>query len=472
MLFNSIAFLLFFPIVCVLYFAIPASRVHARNALLLAASYYFYMNWEPAYALLLLSSTIITYLAALGIGHFEEKRAKKFCLVSSIVLNLAILFLFKYYNFLASNIETVLRMSGLGIDMPEFTLLLPVGISFYTFQALGYSIDVYRGTTKVERNFATYALFVSFFPQLVAGPIERSNNLLPQFKQPHRFNYDEVMAGVRMMVWGYFMKLVLADRCGIYVDTIFNNLEHHNGGSYLVASFLFPFQIYGDFAGYSLIAIGVARVLGFRLMENFHRPYFACSVGEFWHRWHISLSTWFKDYVYIPLGGNRVKRSRQYFNLLVTFVVSGIWHGANWTFLCWGGLHGVLLCIEKALGIGKKQYSGFSKFCHWLITFILVCFAWIFFRANNLHDAVTVITGLFCRIGIPDISFAMFTDLCLAGFAIAVLIVKELAEECGWNVHIAESRSWLVRHSYLVFMIALIILLGVLGGDQFIYFQF
>ena len=472
MLFNSIAFLLFFPIVCVLFFCVPASQVRARNLLLLLASYYFYMNWQPAYALLLLTSTLVTYLAALGIARFPDRGRKKACLVGSLVLNLAILFLFKYYNFLATNVEALLHATGTGIDIPEFGLLLPVGISFYTFQAFGYSIDVYRGDTQAERHFPTYALFVSFFPQLVAGPIERSRNLLPQFKQQHRFDYESVMAGVRLMVWGYFVKLVLADRCGIYVDTIFNNIDKHNGGSYLLASLLFPFQIYGDFAGYSLIAIGVARVLGFRLMENFHRPYFACTVGEFWHRWHISLSTWFKNYVYIPLGGNRVGRLRNYFNLLVTFVVSGIWHGANWTFFLWGTLHGLLLCIEKALGIGKQRFTGFRRFCHWAVTFALVCFAWILFRANPLHDAITVVSGIFCQAGLPDVSFAMFTDLCLAALAIGVVLLKEMAEEFHWNVQVAESPSWLVRHSYLVLLIACILLFGVLGGDQFIYFQF
>lgn len=469
MLFNSIAFLLFFPIVCALYFCIPAQHVRARNMLLLAASYYFYMNWEPTYALLLLTSTAVTYLAALGIDRFEEKHWKKWCLVSSLVLNLAILFLFKYYNFLASNVEAMLQASGLGIELPEFGLLLPVGISFYTFQALGYSIDVYRGTTKVERDFTTYALFVSFFPQLVAGPIERSNNLLPQFKATHLFDYERVMAGVRLMVWGYFMKLVLADRCGIYVDAIFNHVDEHNGGSYLVASLLFPFQIYGDFAGYSLIAIGVARILGFRLMENFRRPYFACTVGEFWHRWHISLSTWFKDYVYIPLGGNRVGQMRNYFNLLVTFMVSGIWHGANWTFFCWGTLHGLLLCMEKALGINKRKYSGVTKFCHWVVTFVLVCLAWILFRANNLHDAVTVITGIFTNPGVPKPEFAIFIAI---GLAMTVLLTKEFNDEYNWRPRFAESSSWLVRHIYLILMIVYIILFGVLGGDQFIYFQF
>ena len=469
MLFNSIAFLLFFPILCALYFCIPASQLRLRNLLLLVASYYFYMNWDPAYALLLLTSTVITYLAALGIGYFKEKRKKKICLVSSLVLNLAILFLFKYFNFLAMNIETALQASGLAVNMPKFALLLPVGISFYTFQALGYSIDVYRGTVKIERDFPTYALFVSFFPQLVAGPIERSQNLLPQFKQQHRFDYDAVMSGVKLMVWGYFMKLVLADRCGIYVDTIFNNVDKHNGGSYLVASLLFPFQIYGDFAGYSLIAIGVARVLGFRLMENFHRPYFACTIGEFWHRWHISLSTWFKDYVYIPLGGNRVGKLRNYFNLLITFVVSGIWHGANWTFLCWGTINGILLCIEKAFGISKQKYTGAKKSFHWAATFVLVCFAWILFRANNLSDAVSVVTGIFTNLGTPKPEYANFMAI---GLAMTVLFTKEFADEFNWKIRVADSKSWLVRHIYLIIMIAYIILFGVLGGDQFIYFQF
>ncbi|WP_337569061.1 MBOAT family O-acyltransferase [Hallella sp.] len=427
------------------------------------------MNWQPAYALLLLTSTFVTYIAALGIGCFENRRKKKICLVSSLVLNLAILFLFKYYNFLSSNISMGLEACGLKIDIPEFGLILPVGISFYTFQALGYSIDVYRGTTKVERDFVTYALFVSFFPQLVAGPIERSNNLLPQFKQLHRFDYEAVMSGVKLMAWGYFMKLALADRCGIYVDAIFNNVDKHNGGSYLVASLLFPFQIYGDFAGYSLIAIGVARVMGFRLMENFRRPYFATSVGEFWHRWHISLSTWFKDYVYIPLGGNRVGRLRNYFNLLVTFVISGIWHGANWTFFLWGTLHGILLCIEKALGIGKQKFTGINKFFHWAVTFVLVCLAWILFRANSLSDAMMVIKGIFTNPGVPKPEYANFIAI---GMAMTILLIKEFADEYQWPVRVADSKSWIVRHVYLVMMIAYIILFGVLGGDQFIYFQF
>lgn len=355
MLFNSLHFLFFFPIVCIIYFLIPTLKW--RNLFLLCASYYFYMNWEPVYALLLLSSTFITYLAAIGIDKYKERRKRRMFLTGSLILNLGVLFLFKYYNFAAENIAILFDKLGLSIHIPEFQLLLPVGISFYIFQALGYSIDVYRGKTNVEKNFFTYALFVSFFPQLVAGPIERSTNLLQQFKHKLPFSYEKVMTGLRIMLWGYFLKLVLADRCGIYVDAIFNNVEHHNGGSYLIASFLFPFQIYGDFAGYSLTAIGAAKVMGFNLMENFRRPYFATTVTDFWHRWHISLSTWFKDYVYIPLGGNRVSKWRCYFNIMTTFIVSGIWHGANWTFIVWGTIHGLLQCIERYLGWNLAKFN-------------------------------------------------------------------------------------------------------------------
>ena len=470
MLFNSIAFLVFFPVVCLLYFVIPSDKIGLRNIFLLIASYYFYMNWEPIYALLLFASTTITYSAAIGINHSKIKPLKKLYLICSLVLNLAILIVFKYYNFITTNIDIVLQGCGLGINMPKFGLLLPVGISFYTFQALGYSIDVYRGKVKVEHNFLTYALFVSFFPQLVAGPIERSNNLLPQFKEKHKVDYDRIMSGFRLMVWGFFMKLVLADRCATYVDVIFNHISVHNAGSYLIASILFPFQIYGDFAGYSLIAIGVAKVLGFRLMENFHRPYFACTIGEFWHRWHISLSTWFKDYVYIPLGGNRVARSRCYFNLLVTFIVSGIWHGANWTFFCWGGIHGLLLCAEKALGINKNKYSGGVKFLHWTITYILVCFAWIFFRANNLADAFEIISGIILNLEYPnEMQYGIFLAIAAA---LVLLTCKELSEEFEWKWTKTFIHSQITGHLYFIFLIAYIILFGIFRGDQVIYFQF
>lgn len=370
---------------------------------------------------------------------------------------------------MADSVSLLLENANIALPIPKFSLLLPVGISFYTFQALGYSIDVYRGTTNTEKNFFTYALFVSFFPQLVAGPIERSSNLLPQFKEKQIFNYDNIMSGVRMMIWGYFLKLALADRCGAYVDAVFNNVDQHNGGSYLIASLLFSFQIYGDFAGYSLVAIGVAKVMGFRLMNNFCRPYLSASVTEFWRRWHISLSTWFKDYVYIPLGGNRVGKARNYFNLLITFIISGLWHGANWTFAVWGFLHGIILCIEKYLGFAKQQVSGLRRLWHWLMTFSIVCLAWIFFRANTLNDAIIVIKGIFTNIEIPYLRLADFLAIAMA---LSILVFKECKDEFKWNIYIANSQNWLIRHLYIVLAITYLILFGVLNGDQFIYFQF
>lgn len=434
---------------------------------MLSASYYFYMNWEAVYALLLFSNTLITYLSALGITKYPKH--KKTCLIASLFLNLGILFFFKYYNFAAENLTLLFSQLGMSLQMPNFNFLLPVGSSFYIFQALGYSIDVYRGKTVAEKDFFTYALFVSFFPQLVAGPIERSTNLLPQFKEQHSFSYENVMLGIRLMLWGYFLKLVLADRCALYVDPVFNNVSYHNGGSFLLASLFFPFQIYGDFAGYSLTAIGAAKIMGFNLMENFRRPYFATTVTDFWHRWHISLSTWFKDYVYIPLGGNRVSTARCHFNIMTTFIVSGIWHGANWTFIIWGTIHGVLQCIEKWLGWSKAQWNISGKAIHWALTFCVVCLAWIFFRANTLADAFQIIKGIFTNFGVPYMRVADFLAIALA---LSVMFTKELIDEYNLKIRISDSPVWLVRHLYITIMIAFIILMGVLNGDQFIYFQF
>jgi len=351
-------------------------------------------------------------------------------------------------------------------------LLLPVGISFYTFQALGYTIDVYRGTTKAERDLPTYALFVSFFPQLVAGPIERSGHLLPQFREKHVCQYEQVMAGLKLMVWGYFLKLVLADRCGLYVDAIFSHVDKHNGGSYLLASLLFPFQIYGDFAGYSCIAIGTSRILGFRLMDNFRRPYFARTVGEFWHRWHISLSTWFRDYVYIPLGGNRVGHVRLYFNLIVTFVVSGLWHGANWTFLCWGALHGLFVCLERLLGLGSRRFSRAGRLLQTLATFLLVSFAWILFRADSVSDFIWIVSGIFNQFGMPYVQDVGWGVVMASFAAIAMVLAKDLTAECDWKWVCSLRGSTLAQCTYLAALIALISLLGVFGSNQFIYFQF
>ena len=469
MLFNSLNFLLFFPVVCLAYFAIPARTGRVRNGMLLAASYYFYMNWHAEYALLLLATTVVTYVAAIGVERGGNAQRRRIWFASGCVLALTGLFVFKYSGFVADNVEQLLSALGIGIALPDFALLLPVGISFFTFQALGYLIDVHRGTTKAETDFMTFALFLSFFPQLVAGPIERSSNLLPQFRERHTVDYERVMAGVEMMVWGYFLKLALADRCAIYVDAVYNAQTIQSGIAYTVASVLFTFQIYGDFAGYSLIAIGASRVLGFRLMDNFRAPYLSASLGEFWQRWHISLSTWFRDYVYIPLGGNRRGRLRCYLNLLVTFTVSGIWHGASWTFAAWGVLHGTGLCIEKALGIAKKSYKGIRRTVHVALTFVAVNLLWIFFRADSIDMAFTIIGRMLTNFDVPYIPL---TVLVLSAFAIAVVLTKEIAEERGIKLFATTRRNAVVRHAMTSVTIAYIILFGVLGGDQFIYFQF
>lgn len=343
MLFNSYQFLIFFPVVTLIYFLIPHK---IRYIWLLIASYFFYMCWNTKYALILLFSTAVTYVGGILISKankVEDNRKKiiykKVFVALSFIINLSILFLFKYFDFAIDNINRILAVLNIQLLNPKFDVVLPVGISFYIFQALGYTVDVYREDVKAERNFLKYALFVSFFPQLVAGPIERSKNLLEQMYEKHYFEAQRVKDGLLLMIWGGFQKIVIADRIAIVVDTIFNKFPEYGGMYIIVAAILFAFQIYCDFSGYSIIAVGAAKVMGFRLMENFNAPYFSMSISEFWRRWHISLSTWFKDYVYIPLGGNRKGKIRKYINIMIVFFVSGLWHGASWNYIVWGGLN-------------------------------------------------------------------------------------------------------------------------------------
>lgn len=399
MLFNSLSFLIFFPIVVVLYFAIPHRW---RWVLLLAASYIFYMCWNASYALLLLASTVVTYVSAILIESSRRQAAKKAALAGSLLINLGILFTFKYFEFFTAGLYAVLDRLHVAYTPVAYSLLLPVGISFFTFQALGYAIDVYRGDVRAQRHFGKYALFVSFFPQLVAGPIERSRNLLPQFDEVHRFDYDAAVSGVRLMLWGYFKKIVIADTVCVAVNTVYNHITAFDGAAITLATLLFTIQIFCDFSGYSDIARGCAKIMGFRLMLNFDHPYFSHSVQEFWRKWHISLSTWFKDYVYIPLGGNRKGKARQSLNLMITFLVSGLWHGANITFVVWGGLHGLVQVIgrltkplrDRALRFTDGRLQPLRKGLQMIITFAFVSFAWIFFRANTMQDAVYAVTHL------------------------------------------------------------------------------
>lgn len=462
---------MFFPIVFVIYFLIRENRY--RNLFLLIASYFFYMNWNPVYALLILTSTVLTYACGLLVErHVGSKPKQKFFLVASIILNFGILVIFKYYNFINESIFEVLSLIGLKWSLPNMDILLPVGISFYTFQAVGYSIDVYRGTIKTEKNFFTYALFVSFFPQLVAGPIERAKNLLPQFHKKHNLKYENVVEGTKQMIWGFFMKICVADVLSEYVNAVYNNVHNHNGSSLLLATFFFSFQIYCDFAGYSNIAIGSARLMGFNLMENFKRPYFSMSVKEFWKRWHISLSSWFMDYLYIPLGGSRVNYARHMLNLFITFLVSGIWHGANWTFVLWGALHGAFLVFGiffRKFIYSPKETTIHYKVFNTIFSFILVSLAWVFFRANNVTDAFTIFGKFFTDLGPLFVDKSVF----LHGFAaLLILIIKDTKDNFGLNFNFMHSKNIVVRYASVAILISYIILFGALYGGQFIYFQF
>ncbi len=388
MLFNSVEFLLFFPIVTILYFLTPHNL---RWFVLLLASCIFYMFFIPVYILILIFTIIIDYVAGIMIEQ-TEKHKKKF-LILSIIANVGVLAIFKYFNFLAVNINSVADKD----IVPLLNIILPIGLSFHTFQAMSYTIEVYRGNQKAERHFGIYALYVMFYPQLVAGPIERPQNILPQFRVKHKFNIDLLYSGLRLMLWGLFKKVVVADRLSIYVDAVYNDpTTYSNYLNIFIAFIFFSIQIYCDFSGYSDIAIGAARVMGIDLMVNFNRPYLSKNIREFWTRWHISLSTWFRDYFYIPLGGNRVKKSRLYFNIAIVFLLSGLWHGANWTFVVWGGLHAVFIIATTAFGKYFFKKSNFiNNIVSTLITFSVVTIAWVFFRASNFNEAFLLLKNLF-----------------------------------------------------------------------------
>ncbi|HZK78006.1 MAG TPA: MBOAT family O-acyltransferase, partial [Gemmatimonadaceae bacterium] len=398
MLFNSFTFLIFFPVVATMYFVLPQ---RFRWAWLLAASCYFYMAFIPVYILILFFTIAIDYVAGILIENATGQRRKWF-LVMSIVANVGVLAVFKYFNFLNANIHTIAEVFHWPYGLAPLSIILPIGLSFHTFQAMSYTIEVYRGNQKAEHHLGIYALYVMFFPQLVAGPIERPQNLLHQFYEKHEVDYDRITSGLKRMAWGLFMKVVIADRLARYVNVVYNDPKSFMGLTTIIATVFFAFQIYCDFAGYSHMAIGAAEVMGFKLMRNFDRPYLSRSISEFWGRWHISLSSWFRDFLYIPLGGNRVSRPRWYYNLFITFLLSGLWHGANWTFVIWGALNGFYLIFSLitadlraavAKAVGLAQRPALHNVVRILITFGLTTFAWIFFRANSLSDALHVISA-------------------------------------------------------------------------------
>jgi len=477
-LFNSFEYFLFLPAVVLLYFLLPFKW---RNPFLLIASYYFYMSWKWEFGFLMLFTSAVNYVAGLKINASKDRRSQRLWMTMAIVASLGVLVYFKYANFFIAEASALLRILGADVRESYLKVILPVGISFFTFQALSYTIDLYKGKMHVEKNFINFTLFVSFFPQLVAGPIERATNLLDQFKKEQHFSSERLLEGSKLIIWGLFKKVVIADRLAAYVEQIYASPEVFGGSTLFLATFFFAFQIYCDFSGYSDIAIGSAHILGFRLMQNFNLPYLAKSVRDFWHRWHISLSTWFADYVYIPLGGNRVSTGRWMFNIMAVYLVSGLWHGANWTFIIWGGIFGVLYILEflgdkllKRAGLDEGFYK--SKLIHPFrvaVIFLAVLVSWVFFRADNTGDAWHIITHMFTGwdrmpyLGSSAFETVLGFALILLLYAIQILQYRGVASIYMGPTVVPRSLRW-AGYALLLVMIAMF---GV-SSEQFIYFQF
>jgi D-alanyl-lipoteichoic acid acyltransferase DltB (MBOAT superfamily) len=493
MLFNSLQFALFFPIVTLLYFALPHRR---RGTMLLLASCLFYMAFVPAYIVILFTTILIDYFAAMRIEETTGRR-RRVWLVVSLVSTCAVLFVFKYFDFFNDTIALAARAMGMEYAVPALQILLPVGLSFHTFQSLSYVIEVHYGRQRAERDFGLYALYVMFYPQLVAGPIERPQNLLHQFREEHRFDYDRVVAGLQLMAWGLVKKVVVADRLAEIANRVYDSPQLYTGVPLWIGTIAFAFQIYCDFSGYSDIAIGSAQVMGFTLMKNFDRPYVSRSVSEFWRRWHISLSTWFRDYLYLPLGGNRVARPRWFFNLFVVFLVSGLWHGARWTFVVWGALHGAYLIASLVSADARARLRaslGVERFPRLLaawqigVTFVLVTVAWVFFRAPSLADAWYVVSHLWVglpqqihalAIGAPGARKALLhlgmdesSHLALAVLAVLALLAIERMQKGGPLRLRLAAMPLPVRWTAYAGAVLSIMTLGLWSNAKFIYFQF
>lgn len=483
MLFNSLDFAVFFPLVFLLYWAFFQGRLTRRNLFLIAASYLFYGWWDWRFLFLIMFSTAVDYLVGLRLGREEDARRRKMLLWTSVGVNIGFLGFFKYYNFFVENFVAAFSFLGMEFSPATLSVVLPVGISFYTFQTLSYTIDVYKGKLEPTGDWIAYAAYVSFFPQLVAGPIERATNLLPQFQSPRRFAYPAAVDGLRQILWGFFQKVVIADNCAVYVNEIFASSSGHSGSTLVLGAVLFAFQIYGDFAGYSNIAIGTARLFGFDLMQNFAFPYFSRDIAEFWRRWHISLSTWFRDYLYIPLGGSRVGDWRKVRNTFVIFVVSGFWHGAAWTFIAWGALN-ALYFLPLFLAERNRKYlevaahdrvlPSLSELWSMAVTFGLTCLGWIFFRAESIAHALSYIGGIFSpslltlpRVPAGDVGIAA------VGLLVGGMLLVEWFGRRDLHALQTVATGW-PRVLRWGFYYAIVLLLIHYAGPQqeFIYFQF
>lgn len=471
MLFNTIDFVIFLPIVIFLYFLIPYKY---RWILLLAASYYFYMSWNVKYIFLIIISTIIDYVSALLMERLPNRRSRIPLLILSLTTNLGLLFFFKYFNFLSENLNVFLDKISIHQDVPMMNFLLPVGISFYTFQTLSYTIDVFYGRQKAEKHLGHFALYVSFFPQLVAGPIERFSRLSPQLKAKHNFSWDNLMHGLRLILYGLFIKMVIADNLSGIVDQVYSNPEIFSTLDILTGIFLYSFQIYSDFYGYSIIAIGSALIMGIKIMDNFKTPYLAKNIAEFWQRWHISLSTWFRDYLYYPLGGNKVKKFRWVLNILAVFLISGIWHGANWTFIIWGGIFGLFYMLEKAINSLFKYDKTHSPFSlgHILLalkTFILVSFIWVFFRSQSFDEAINMFRLLFQNTDLP--STQLMIPVSIWVFILLFILSDILMYNKRFDTWL-DNFPFVIRWMFYGILIFSIIVFAGVDNFPFIYFQF
>ncbi|MBR4197312.1 MAG: MBOAT family protein [Bacteroidales bacterium] len=483
MLFNSIEFAIFLPVVFLLYWFVfdrfirkSKHQLRLQNAFVVLASYVFYGWWDWRFLLLIALTSFCSWGSGLLIGKAETKKKAKAWMWVNIVLNIGILAMFKYYDFFVTEFAQLFNISTDGLLL---NVILPVGISFYTFQALSYSIDVYRGKMEPTKDIVAFFAFISFFPQLVAGPIERATNLLPQFQKKREFDYDTAVDGMRQILWGLFKKIVVADNCAVYVDQVFSTYTEQSGSTLLLAAIFFTFQIYGDFSGYSDIAIGTAKLFGIKLMRNFNVPYFSRDIAEFWRRWHISLTTWFRDYVYIPLGGSRVSKAKIVRNTFVIFLVSGFWHGANWTFIAWGVYHALLFLPLILMGKNRKYTNmvaegrilpTIKEVGQMLLTFFLAVVGWIIFRAESIGQAWEYVCGV-CDASLFTVFFKKKLVLSNVIFIVIMLVVEWLQREKAHGLDVAKIKNGVVR--FLIYYATILLILGCFGqGQTFIYFQF
>lgn len=472
MLVNSFIFWGFFLLVLLPYFTLLRQSAGGQNAWLLLASLVFYAYTDWRMLLLLMAAIIVFYGLGRAIASHEGKARKQF-MVAGVVLGAGLLLYFKYLNFFVDQVREVLKLCGLSANWQSLNIIVPIGISFFTFKLISYVVEVYKKNIEAERDFVRFATYISFFPTILSGPIDRPNDFLPQLREVRQARWDEILEGMKRVLWGMFLKMCIADKVSPYTDAVFNSYSHHSALTIVVAAVLYSFQIYADFCGYSEMAIGVSRIMGLRVTENFRRPYLATNMGEFWRRWHISLMTWLRDYIYFPLGGSRCSQTKTGRNTAATFLVSGLWHGANWTFILWGLYHGILVFGRRLWrswrGLKKGEgepHSFVARYLNIAVVFLLCTLGWIMFRAASVSDFINIMS----RLAVPGSLF--FSWALTAVLPISILVFKDIKDEEGWNIHFLHARSWVVQAISMGLLIVLITYIGELEGAKFIYFQF